>query len=331
MGSPGGKSGAGVFQRIINLLPPHQVYVEPFLGGGAIMRLKRPAALNVGLDLDARAITRATLELARPPGGANFGMGELVKMLAPGTRSHTVYGRQLPAPGGGSIDVLEDSGSVGPIVKCADSRRRDPLAGSGDVRSPSYVLGVADGLAFLRSFKFRGDEVVYCDPPYMMDTRPSGKRLYRFEMGDGQHAELMRLVRRLPCFVLVSGYFTPFYAGWLKNWNLERFTAMTRGGGAAECLWFNFRRPVALHQYDYLGAGFRERERIKRKKDRWVAKLRAMPDLERQALLAAIADSGGFGEAPALLGGALEQDGGSPDHSSLGCCRVSPAGLYRQA
>jgi len=34
--------------------PPHEVYIEPFLGGGAIMRQKRPALLNIGLDLDAR-------------------------------------------------------------------------------------------------------------------------------------------------------------------------------------------------------------------------------------------------------------------------------------
>jgi DNA adenine methylase len=34
MGYPGGKSGAGVYQTIINLMPPHTVYIEPFLGGG---------------------------------------------------------------------------------------------------------------------------------------------------------------------------------------------------------------------------------------------------------------------------------------------------------
>jgi len=58
MAYPGGKNGAGVYQRIINLMPPHDTYVEPFLGGGAVMRLKRPATLNIGLDLD-RALIRA--------------------------------------------------------------------------------------------------------------------------------------------------------------------------------------------------------------------------------------------------------------------------------
>ena len=54
---PGGKNGAGVYQRIISLMPPHQTYIEPFLGGGAIMRLKRPAEKNIGLDLDLQAVS----------------------------------------------------------------------------------------------------------------------------------------------------------------------------------------------------------------------------------------------------------------------------------
>jgi site-specific DNA-adenine methylase len=49
---PGGKNGSGVYQTIINLMLPHEVYIEPFLGGGAVMRQKRPALLNIGIDLD---------------------------------------------------------------------------------------------------------------------------------------------------------------------------------------------------------------------------------------------------------------------------------------
>jgi len=53
---PGGKNGAGVYQKIINLMPPHDVYIEPFLGGGAVMRLKRPADQSFGIDLSRDAI-----------------------------------------------------------------------------------------------------------------------------------------------------------------------------------------------------------------------------------------------------------------------------------
>ncbi len=53
----GSKATSGLCQAIVALQPPHDVYIEPFLGGGAIMRRKLPAMRNVGLDLDARAIS----------------------------------------------------------------------------------------------------------------------------------------------------------------------------------------------------------------------------------------------------------------------------------
>jgi hypothetical protein len=43
------------------------VYVEPFLGGAAVMRHKRAARWNYGIDLDAGAISRAA-DLVTPPG-----------------------------------------------------------------------------------------------------------------------------------------------------------------------------------------------------------------------------------------------------------------------
>ena len=44
------------YQHIINLMPPHRVYIELFLGGGAVMRHKRPAEVSIGVDLDETVI-----------------------------------------------------------------------------------------------------------------------------------------------------------------------------------------------------------------------------------------------------------------------------------
>ena len=49
----GGKNGAGVFQTIINQIPPHKVYIEAFAGSGAILRMKRPAHVTVAIDIYA--------------------------------------------------------------------------------------------------------------------------------------------------------------------------------------------------------------------------------------------------------------------------------------
>lgn len=49
---PGGKGGEGTIRTIINQIPPHRRYFEPFLGGGAVMRHKRPADVNTGWERD---------------------------------------------------------------------------------------------------------------------------------------------------------------------------------------------------------------------------------------------------------------------------------------
>ena len=52
----GSKATSGLCQAIIALQRPHDVYIEPFLGGGAIMKRKLPAQRTIGIDLDRRAI-----------------------------------------------------------------------------------------------------------------------------------------------------------------------------------------------------------------------------------------------------------------------------------
>lgn len=39
-------------------MPPHEVYIETHLGGGAVLRNKKPALRSIGLDCDPRVIER---------------------------------------------------------------------------------------------------------------------------------------------------------------------------------------------------------------------------------------------------------------------------------
>jgi DNA adenine methylase len=52
----GSKGAAGVAQQIISRMPPHSIYAEVFLGGGAVLRRKVPALTSIGVDADARVI-----------------------------------------------------------------------------------------------------------------------------------------------------------------------------------------------------------------------------------------------------------------------------------
>ena len=213
---PGGKNGAGVFQRLINLMPPHRVYVEAFLGSGAIMRRKRPAAINVGIDVDRSVI------------GAH--------------------------------------------------RRREGF---------TFICGNA--LDWLARQTWRGDELVYCDPPYLGTARGSARPIYRHEMlGEAEHVELLRILAPLPAMVMLSGYASELYDRTLAGWRRVEFQAMTRGGLATEVVWLNFPEPARLHDYRFLGEDFHDRGRIARKLRRWVRKLEKLPVLERAAILDAL-------------------------------------------
>lgn len=214
----GGKGQAGVYQRIINQIPPHDVYIEGCLGGGAVMWHKRPARISYGVEIDPAIV---------------------------------------------------------------DEWRR--------VEFPSLRLVCGNVVKFLERFTWSGSELVYLDPPYVRDTRSFKGDLYEYEMTDQQHEELLKVIKRIPARVIISGYWSEMYAEALAGWRAVSFPAVKRSGEVAEeWLWLNFPEPVELHDYRYLGSNFRERERIKRKRQRWERRLRSLPALERYSIMAAL-------------------------------------------
>ena len=78
----------------------------------------------------------------------------------------------------------------------------------------------------------------------------------------------------------------------LASWPRIDYMAQTRGGPKEESIWMNFPEPTELHDYSFLGDDFRERERIKKKKQRWQARLAKMDRLERLALMDALGNPG---------------------------------------
>lgn len=173
--------------------------------------------------------------------------------------------------------------SIAAITQCRDHI----IAGetSGLVLDDVEFLN-RDALELISSFN-GPDTLIYCDPPYVHSTRTGGD-LYEYEMPDEAHVRLLELLTASGALVMLSGYRCALYDDALHGWHSIDYEAQTRGGTKIETLWCNFAPPDALHDYSYLGTGFRERERIKRKKQRWIARLGKMDRLERQAILAAI-------------------------------------------
>lgn len=215
----GAKSGAGVYQAIIAAMPPHETYVEAFLGSGAIMTRKPPAVRSIGIDADRDAIEA----FAEP--GVELITGDAIAW------------------------IRTNAGTLGP---------RD---------------------------------LVYCDPPYLPETRLSHHR-YRHELTKAQHAELLGVLRVCPAQVMISGYPSAMYFDALADWRRIEFQARTRGATRTECLWMNYPAGrVAWHTY--AGQDFIDRQRIKRKAKSWARRFAACPPGERLAILAAMIESEG--------------------------------------
>ncbi len=209
---PGGKFRC--FQKLINLMPPHRVYIETHLGGGAVLRHKAPAESSIGVDSDPAVI--------------------------------------------------------GAFAGHFDSRFRIINSRAED---------------FLTGYSFVGDELVYSDPPYWPGSRRSRRCPYRHDYTEEQHVRLLRLLCKLPCAVMISGYGNATYDEMLRDWQKQVFPGTSHTGRREETVWLNF-EPAVLHDTRFLGATFRDRQTIKRKRVRWVSRFRREPVGVQQAILA---------------------------------------------
>jgi DNA adenine methylase len=257
MAWPGGKDGAGVVQRLVNEIPPHDVFVSAFLGDCAVMRTIRPAVQSIGIDLDRENVGRWAD--ANQVSGREFFCCDAVEWL----RYRFGWYRVAGSGGGGSGGAADGSSVAG-----------SSDAAAGDAKS-------SDGTR-LRT-------LVYCDPPYLLQSRRNGRRMYVHEMTEEDHAKLLATLVWLPCLVMVSHYPCAMYDAALAGWRSFAYRAMTRAGKmATEKVWCNYPVPSELHDARFLGRNKRERERIRRRVRRATAKIAGLPPLERQAVLDAI-------------------------------------------
>jgi len=91
------------------------------------------------------------------------------------------------------------------------------------------------------------DTLHFVDPPYVHDTRVmrSNSGVYRHEMTDDQHIELLETLNAVEGAVVLSGYPSELYEGMLKNWDrYSKSARISSGRGTGlreEVVWVNAR------------------------------------------------------------------------------------------
>ncbi len=83
------------------------------------------------------------------------------------------------------------------------------------------------------------DVFMYIDPPYLHGIRKN--YLYKYEMEDYQHEELLKILVKHPGKILLSGYENEMYNDYLSGWNkVYKNTRAERGLARTEVLWMNY-------------------------------------------------------------------------------------------
>ncbi|MFZ5495484.1 MAG: DNA adenine methylase [Verrucomicrobiota bacterium] len=162
---------------------------------------------------------------------------------------------------------------------------------------PNYRFIASRAEDFLRNYVFDGTEFVYLDPPYWPASRRSKRRPYAFDYSEEDHRTLLRLIRALPCAIMISGYRNSCYDEVLADWNQRSFMTTSRVGRREETVWFNYESGL-LHDMRYLGRSFRERQSIKRRRQRWASRFQRESRPMQQALLSDLSSIFARGQTP---------------------------------
>lgn len=240
---------------IIEHMPEHETYLEPFFGSGAVLFNKPPSKIETVNDLDGQVVNLFRVIRDRPE--------ELAEKIRWTPYSRQEYYDSYEPTG----DELEDARRF--LIRCWMARGGKTSDRTGwrhiiDTNGPSVtkswaelpekILAVTERLRYVQIEqqpalqlieRHRRSEVLICaDPPYVLATR--NNRMYKHEMTDADHLELLDALDAHPGPVLLSGYEHLLYDERLAHWYREtKFVQAEGGKRRKEVLWIN---PLAAQQ-----------------------------------------------------------------------------------
>lgn len=230
----GGKSVVAPW--IVEHLPVHQIYVEPFAGGASVLMAKEPSPVEVINDLDSGLVN--FWRVLRDPG--KFDEFQRLAALTPYAREEWTTFKETWQDGATEVERahrwfvvarMSFSGKWGESWSSSVAWSRRGMSGG-----VSKWLSAVDALedvctrlmrvqvehADFRQVMKRYDtttSLMYVDPPYVEKTR--GKHRYAHDLTDQDHIDLVALLLGLKGKAVLSGYDDIIYApleaaGWRR-------------------------------------------------------------------------------------------------------------------
>lgn len=259
---------AAVIARI-----PHQTYVEPYGGAASVLLNKEPSPVDVWNDIDGRLVN--FFRVLRDPASRE----RLLDTLAFTLFARSEFAECCREPE--SDDPVESARRF--FVLCQQSvsssgakERMTPglwaksvgVSRRGMSQNGSRWWGNIEGLPAiadrfarvqiesmaamsLLSQYDRANVLFYLDPPYVASSRAVGQ-VYKHEMTNEQHVEMLDRIGSLKGAAILSGYDNDVYRGRMKGWGKieipskarSSVAGSTRGRSApppdrTEILWLN--------------------------------------------------------------------------------------------
>lgn len=251
--------------RIVDLMPQHRVYVEPFAGSAAVLFSKTPAPVEVINDLDRNVVTffrvlrTREIELTRelrftPYSRDEYAAADLSdetldelerarRFFIRATQGHNAAGSGGRAGWSNGIRVKHTDATatrnlVDRLHQLADRLRTVVV----EHRDAQDVIAAHDS----------ADTVFYLDPPYLADTRRCGRDYAHEADGEDFHRQLASTLHSIKGTALLSGYPSPLYDELYATWDrlefpVHRATTNHRGRSGVErgteVVWCN--RPLS--------------------------------------------------------------------------------------
>jgi len=244
-----------IAKSIIDLMPAHTHYVEPFFGGGSVLFAKEVSPLETVNDLDGRVVNFWRVLRER---------GEELALqcaLTPHSRE------ELAAAYTQSDDPLEDARRLfvaltqGRNATTRKSGWRNIVDPSNIMSMNAYLKGYLDRLPAAaarllnvsienrdavdmidRYGRFEGT-LLYVDPPYLGVTRNSTG--YAVEQVDeGFHTRMLDALVACKASVVLSGYASSHYEDMLSGWSRYEVGARANTTARTEVIWVN--RPAEV-------------------------------------------------------------------------------------
>lgn len=240
---------------IIDHMPKHHSYLEPFFGSGAVLFNKQPSSIETINDLDCdvtnlfECIRDDCERLARLVAMTPYSREEYDKSFQVDSPETDPYKKALVFltrcwQGHG---FRTNGYKVG--WKNDVQGREQMYAVYNWYRLPNWVIAIADRLKktqienmsaidLIKRFNYK-NVLIYADPPYLLNTR-SGKQ-YKHEMTEEQHIELLETLLQHRGPVIISGYQNDLYDDFLVKWGKNKQSSCAEyGKPRTEVIWMNY-------------------------------------------------------------------------------------------